>query len=169
MPEKALEFARQKHAGQRRKVSNAEYVVHPINVAKILEKYGCQEPFLSAALLHDTIEDTSTTYDEILVQFGRDIADLVRELTNDKREIKKIGKTQYLLEKLKNMSSKALTIKLADRLDNIRDLHLASKEFRERYYTETKEILQNLRGSLTSLQQELRKQILETLDDLNMS
>lgn len=149
---KALEFATRAHAGQRRKYHDEDYITHPMAVAKILELSRCKEPLLSAALLHDTIEDTSTKLEEIETEFGPEIAKLVYELTSDKDEVRRIGKTEYLTKKLNNMSDDALTIKLADRLHNVSGLEDEPSNFREKYSKETISILENLNRSLTSLQ-----------------
>lgn len=117
-----IAFATIKHQGQIRKFSGEEYIAHPIRVAMILTMYTNDHKLLSAAILHDTIEDTNTTFDEINTKFGRDIADIVKSLTNDPEEIKRIGKTQHLLEKISKMDTSTLLIKLADRLDNVSDI-----------------------------------------------
>ena len=121
---KALEFAKEKHKNQIRKVSKAEYVTHPIAVSYLLASYKKSknmEYLLCAALLHDTLEDTDTTIEEIKDIFGEFVSNLVVELTSDPNEIKNIGKNEYLKNKLLKISSYALTIKLVDRLSNILD------------------------------------------------
>lgn len=123
----ALEFAIIKHADQRRKNSGHPYVVHPIRVAALVrELCGVQKSRESglyiAALLHDTLEDTDTTQEEIVAQFGHAVAMLVEAVTSDKEKIKSVGKTAYLRDKINFMSNDALLLKLCDRLDNISDL-----------------------------------------------
>jgi len=121
---KALKFAQKKHANQFRRVSGAEYVTHPIAVSYLLASYKRSkniDALLSAALLHDTVEDTDATIEEIRELFGDLVTNLVSELTSDPEEIKRLGKNEYLKLKLVQMSSYALTIKLVDRLSNIID------------------------------------------------
>jgi len=125
MLEKTLKFIIRKHYGQLRKKTKIPYIIHPIIVSVLLKKY---KPFFSnydelyiVALLHDTLEDTNTTYDEIVEEFNVNIANLVLELSNDKEIINVIGKNEYLKQKVINLSSNALTIKLIDRLSNIID------------------------------------------------
>jgi len=142
--ETALEFAIEKHKGQYRKKSKAPYVWHVINVAKNVEenkKSKNLEVLLVSALLHDTVEDCGVTLLEISEKFGLKVASIVEELTSDKNEIEKIGKTEYLNNKLLKISSYALVIKLSDRLDNVKDLKDMNDDFRERYKKETIEIL----------------------------
>jgi guanosine-3',5'-bis(diphosphate) 3'-pyrophosphohydrolase len=92
--------------------------------------------------LHDTIEDTDTTHEDLERMFGGLVASLVQELTSDKEEVKKLGKAQYLSNKMAKMSSYALVIKLADRLDNVQDIKTAkSQKWRDRYRAETEQVL----------------------------
>lgn len=122
----ALKFATKAHEGQTRKMSGNEYITHPIKVSYLLASYKTKSKnynhLLAAALLHDTIEDCEVTHEDIKENFGELVASIVRELTNDSNEIKKIGKLEYMKKKMIGMSSYSLTIKLVDRLANITDL-----------------------------------------------
>jgi (p)ppGpp synthase/HD superfamily hydrolase len=120
----AIEFATAKHSGQTRKVSGEPYISHPIIVSYLLANYKTSkrlEELICAALLHDTFEDTDTSFDEISNKFTPFVASLVLELTNDEDIIGRIGKLAYFKSKWKGMSSYALTIKLCDTLSNISD------------------------------------------------
>jgi (p)ppGpp synthase/HD superfamily hydrolase len=100
---------------------------------------------MTAALLHDTVEDCpNTSLQEIAETFGYYVAALVDELTSDEKEIKKIGKTEYLKNKMAKMSSYGLVIKLSDRLDNVRDMSAVNLQFQKKYTKETLEILEYL-------------------------
>ena len=140
--EEALKFATRMHEGQYR--TNGEpYISHPIRVAHNVEKYKNSKDLnilKMAAYLHDTIEDTNATYEDLATLFGSTVASIVLELTTDKDMKAEIGKTRYLEIKMKNMSSWA--IKLCDRLDNISDLSICSEEFRKRYTEETIAIIE---------------------------
>jgi len=142
--EEALKFATRMHEGQYR--TNGEpYISHPIRVAHNVEKYKNSKDLnilKMAAYLHDTIEDTNATYEDLATLFGSTVASIVLELTTDKDMKAEIGKTRYLEIKMKNMSSWALVIKLCDRLDNISDLSICSEEFRKRYTEETIAIIE---------------------------
>jgi len=121
---KALQFAASKHKGQVRRVSGLPYVTHPVTVMFLLQTYKESkklEELLVACLLHDTLEDTDTTFEEISTTFTPLVASLVQELTSDDTEIKRVGKNEYLKVHLKGISSYALVIKLADRLSNVMD------------------------------------------------
>lgn len=121
---KALEFCKRKHAGQTRKGSGHAYATHPISVSYIVAAYKRSkhlDEILIASLLHDTLEDTETTFVEIATKFSPLVASLVLELSNDEVEIAKLGKLEYQKKKLVGMSSYALVIKLGDRLHNVSD------------------------------------------------
>lgn len=121
---KAYRFADAKHAGQVRKFSGEDYISHPIAVSYIVASYKKSkhlDELVAAAILHDVLEDTDTTFEELAREFTPLIASLVYELKSDKEEIKRVGKTAYLQKKMCAMSSYALVLKLADRLHNMSD------------------------------------------------
>lgn len=121
---KAIRFADGKHLGQKRKVSGEDYFTHPLMVSYLLAKYKESKKLdllLTTSVLHDTIEDTETSYEEILKEFGAEVMSLVQALTSDPEEIKRLGKNEYLKKKMVGMSSYALVIKLVDRLSNVLD------------------------------------------------
>lgn len=145
----ALRFATEKHKGQIRKGKNPkEYITHPINVAKLIEKYKGNssniDELITAAYLHDTIEDTDATYYELLENFGPLPASIVMEVTSNKEMQNLIGKNVYLSLKMLSMTNYALTLKLCDRLDNIMGLDDVDYEFRQEYINETIYIVDKL-------------------------
>ena len=121
----AIQFASEKHKNQVRRGSGLPYVTHPIIVSELIRKYKGNsvniEALICAALLHDTLEDTDTNYHEIERLFGTLVASLVFELTSDEVAIEKMGKNEYLMQKMVTMSSYGLVCKLCDRLSNIID------------------------------------------------
>jgi len=143
-PEEALKYATQAHAGQTRSGGDP-YISHPVRVANHIKQFKQShnlDALISAAYLHDTIEDTDTTQEILHDLFGGLVASLVKELTSDPEEIKKVGKAQYLSHKMAAMSSYALVIKLADRLDNVKDITTArTPQWRAKYAAETNQIL----------------------------
>lgn len=152
MTGKALRFAAAKHEGQRRKFSDQPYVAHPIRVARgVLRFKSTPNPELlqSAALLHDTVEDTAATLTEIAGLFDFNVAAIVEELTSDGDGIERLGKAEYLARSVIGMSSYALTVKLLDRLDNTSDLRAIGGGFAKRYARETKHVLWRLREART--------------------
>jgi len=121
---RAIQFIEDKHYGQRRKFSGLPYIVHLFNVYAIAKEYKHsthQDDISAICLLHDTLEDTDTTVEELTFEFGPLVANTVAELTNDRAKIAQIGKTKYVDEKLLTLSNYALVVKLADMLANIID------------------------------------------------
>lgn len=116
-------FARRRHndTGAIRKVSKEPYWVHPEGVAKIVMEHGGSDIEIKAAMAHDVLEDTGDTFEDIAEKFGDEVASIVKEVTNDKDEIAKIGKERYISEELCRLSPEALTVKLADMLYNMKD------------------------------------------------
>jgi GTP diphosphokinase / guanosine-3',5'-bis(diphosphate) 3'-diphosphatase len=120
----ALEFAAHKHRNQRRKdVDASPYINHPIALAHLLVAEGGVSDTLTlvAALLHDTVEDTDTTYDEIRQRFGKTVADVVLEVTDD-TSLQKSRRKQLQIEHAPHLSKRAALVKLADKTINLRDL-----------------------------------------------
>ena len=74
---KAINYAAKAHSGQHRKGTKIPYIIHPLGVAKILIEYGCADHVVIAGILHDTIEDTTVTFEQIKDIFGSAVADLV--------------------------------------------------------------------------------------------
>lgn len=141
----ALDYATHAHRDQTR-AGGEPYIGHPVRVAQTIAKFKQShniDALIAAAYLHDTIEDTDTTHEDLEKMFGGLVASLVLELTSDLEQIKKVGKQEYLARKMAHdMSSYGLVIKLADRLDNVQDIATAkSPEWRARYKAETEHIL----------------------------
>lgn len=121
---KAVEFAAHKHRDQRRKdLDKTPYINHPIALAQVLrEEGGVRDPrVIAAALLHDTIEDTETTYEELRGQFGTTIADCVVEVT-DVKFLSKAARKRLQVAKAGRASKAAKQVKLADKICNLRDI-----------------------------------------------
>ena len=145
----AMKFAFCAHDGQRRKDGRTPYIVHPIAVVRYLSSdLRVSDPdLLSAAALHDVIEDTGTSLGELARHFGRNTARLVEELTVPREfhgpEVPDSRKTEVLVRDIARMSWKAVLIKLADRLDNLSDMNNAvwSSQKRRRYIEQTAQLL----------------------------
>ena len=120
----ALAFAAHKHRAQRRKdVEASPYINHPIALARTLAVEGgvSDTKTLIAAVLHDTVEDTDTTFEEIRAMFGAKVADIVREVTDDKT-LEKADRKRLQIEHVPHMSKRAALVKLADKTSNLRDV-----------------------------------------------
>jgi guanosine-3',5'-bis(diphosphate) 3'-pyrophosphohydrolase len=120
----ALSFAADKHRDQRRKDSHASpYINHPIQVAHILSSVGLvnDEVVVAAALLHDTVEDTDTSPEELAERFGTKISGLVSEMTDDKT-LPKEERKKFQIEHAPSLSVEATLVKLCDKICNVSDV-----------------------------------------------
>jgi len=120
----AVEFAARKHSSQRRKdVDASPYINHPIAVASVLAvEAGVSDlATLQAAILHDTVEDTETTYGELVERFGAAVADVVMEVTDDK-SLPKDERKRLQIAHAHKKSKQAAMVKIADKTCNLRDI-----------------------------------------------
>jgi (p)ppGpp synthase/HD superfamily hydrolase len=120
---KAYKFACEKHDKQIRKnTKQLPYIHHPIEVVDILVRSGVTDiATLCAGVLHDTIEDTKTTYEELVQEFGKEIADIVMECTDDK-SLPKLDRKKLQIEHSEHMSVGAKLVKMADKFSNTSSL-----------------------------------------------
>ena len=140
--ERAYTTAERLHAGQVRK-SGDPYITHPLAVTTILADMGMTEPTLVAALLHDTVEDTPYTLEELTRDFGDEVAQLVDGVTKlDKVKYGDTAQAETIRKMIVAMSRdiRVLVIKLADRLHNMRTLRYVKRESQERTARETLDI-----------------------------
>lgn len=147
--EKAYQFAKARHeaVGQLRDYTGEPYINHPVEVAGIVRSVPHDEAMVLAALLHDTVEDTETTIDEIHTEFGSDVADLVGWLTDvskssdGNRALRKAIDREHTSQ----APARAKTIKLADLISNSRSILEHDPAFAEVYLQEKALLLEVLR------------------------
>jgi guanosine-3',5'-bis(diphosphate) 3'-pyrophosphohydrolase len=155
----ALEFAAHKHRDQRRKdVHASPYINHPIALANILvNEADINDPeVICAALLHDTVEDTETTPEELAAEFGAVIRDIVLEVTDDKR-LPKVERKRLQIEHAAHASAKAKLVKLADKISNLRDIASSppaswSLARQQEYFEWAKAVIDGVRGANAKLE-----------------
>ncbi len=151
---KALSFAAHKHRDQRRKDAAASpYINHPIALAEVLAGEGrvTDIEVLAAALLHDTIEDTATTGEELREHFGERIAAMVDEVTDDQK-LPKPERKRLQIEHAAQLSAGAKLVKLADKICNLRDVAERPPakwdlQRRREYFDWAKQVIDRLRGA----------------------
>lgn len=170
----AATFAAEKHRDQRRKSVNASpYINHPLAVAALLANAGGVNDveLLTAAVLHDTVEDTDTSLDEVREFFGKSVRDLVAEVTDDK-SLPKERRKQLQIENAPHKSDRAKQLKIADKICNIGDIDATSPEDWDgdrkcRYLHWAVQVIQGCRGVNTALDQLFDQAISEARDRLN--
>src|SRR5919107_4785981 len=165
--ERAYAEADKWHTGQMRK-SGDPYITHPLAVTTILADIGMTEPTLAAALLHDTVEDTPYTLEQVRQDFGEEIAQLVDGVTKlDKVKYGDSAQAETIRKMIVAMSRdiRVLVIKLADRLHNMRTLRYVKQETQERVARETLDIYAPLahRLGMNTLKWELEDLAFATL------
>ncbi|CAN7979850.1 unnamed protein product [Ixodes pacificus] len=144
-----VNFAAIKHRSQQRDDGQTPYINHPIGVARILtHEAGIYDlTTIQAAILHDTVEDTDTTPEEIEEHFGSRVRAIVDEVTDDKRLPSEVRK-RLQIEHAPHSSHEAKLVKLADKLYNLRDIPLSWNEQRVQAYFEWSEkVVYGLRGT----------------------
>ena len=126
---RSYQFAKDRHdaTGAIRKFSGAPYIVHPDGVAKIVDAYGGDDDQVKAALAHDLMEDAEVTYEEVEEYFGPKAARIVKLITNDPEEVKRVGKEKYISDELMRLPHEALLVKLGDMYYNMTD-HCPEKQ-----------------------------------------
>ena len=172
----AIKFADKKHKGILRD-DGTPYILHPLRVAGFVQKYKITKHgsmLFMAAVLHDTIEDTYTSYRELCDRFGEETASIVMELSTAKFAplwIGKGGKAEYLSKKMENMTSYALFIKLCDRLDNVCTLSGCTEKKINKTVSDTRIILDYIKKvrTLTSSQEKVVKAIEKELAKYNVA
>jgi guanosine-3',5'-bis(diphosphate) 3'-pyrophosphohydrolase len=149
----AIGFAANKHRDQRRKDAVASpYINHPIALANVLANEAGidDERVLIAAILHDTIEDTETSEQELIREFGQEITGIVLEVTDDKA-LSRSERKRLQVEHAPSISRRAKLVKLADKICNLRDIATSpppdwSLTRRQEYYDWAKAVIDGLRG-----------------------
>ncbi len=169
--DKARRYASKAHASidQRRKYTNDPYIVHPQAVADIVSSVPHTEEMLAAAWLHDTVEDTSTTLDDINSHFGPQVAELVGMLTNVSLacEGDRIEKKNLDRQHCAKASPAAKTIKLADLIDNLRSLVTHDPDFAKTYLIEKRLMLAVLKEGDATLWLQVEHIINDSLQRLH--
>lgn len=173
---RSASFAADKHRHQRRKdVESLPYINHPLDVATVLACEGSvtDVDLLMAALLHDTVEDTDTSNEELVERFGERVASIVREVTDDK-SLPKQQRKKLQIEHAPLVSNEAKQLKLADKICNVRDIDVESpagwthaRKFE--YLDWADQVIAGCRGVNDALERRFDEAVAETRHDLGKS
>jgi GTP diphosphokinase / guanosine-3',5'-bis(diphosphate) 3'-diphosphatase len=156
---RAVAFSARKHTHQRRKdIEESPYINHPIALADVLwHEGGVRDAVvIAAALLHDTIEDTKTTAAELRREFGAKVADIVAEVTDNKK-LPKERRKELQIEHATHISKSAKLVKIADKMCNLRDILQSPPkdwpiERKREYFEWGKKVIDQMRGTNAKLE-----------------
>ncbi|MEN9407657.1 MAG: hypothetical protein RLZZ455_873 [Candidatus Parcubacteria bacterium] len=118
---KAIQFATAAHEHQKRKGKEVSYIMHPLSVGLLLASSGAPEEIIIAGILHDTIEDTEVTYKDIEKEFGKHIADIVNDVTEQDKSLSWAERKRLALDHVATMHPDSLLVKTVDVLHNMSD------------------------------------------------
>ncbi len=118
--DRAIGFAARAHANQRRKTGDVPYIAHPFAVGMLLQKMGCDETIVAAGLLHDTVEDTHVTLEEIRERFGEEVAEIVAGCTEPPK--KKVDWETRKLHTIHSLQDASIAVKLVAAADKYHNL-----------------------------------------------
>ncbi len=171
----AILFAATSHAGQFRKDGVTPYINHPVEVMHLLAHTGniADHEILMAAVLHDVLEDTDATTEELSERFGHRITDIVIELTDDMSLPKEERKRQQLITCTK-LSSEAKVIRISDKICNVYDILYAppgdwTVQRRKEYLQWASSVVAKIRGTNQALETHFDELIVESIRNLEIS
>ena len=121
---RALAYAEREHAGQLRAVDRAPFIVHPVEVAQLLHHAGAPDYLVAAGVLHDTVEKTDATVDELRERFGARVAALVEAVTEDPRIVDFSERKAALRAQVAAAGPDAMRLFVADKISKVRELRL---------------------------------------------
>ena len=120
--EKAIIFSAKAHRSQTRRGTDIPYITHPFAVGMYLQQANCSEEVITAGILHDTLEDTETTYNDLKESFGDYIANLVLVASENDKSLPWEVRKQHTIETLKDASIEEVHVIVADKLHNLKSI-----------------------------------------------
>ena len=132
--QKAIEFAAEAHEGQKRKKSDIPYISHPYAVAAILQQQKCKEHVIIAGVLHDTVEDTDVTIEDLLREFGQVIADIVAGVTEPSKDLSWEQRKTNMVNVIKTAPKEVKFVSCADKLHNLHTVIRTHKKIGDRVW-----------------------------------
>jgi (p)ppGpp synthase/HD superfamily hydrolase len=122
---KAVRFGVERHRGQERDSDHAPFVVHPLEVASLLERAGYPDHVVAAAVLHDVLEDTDTDRAGLEADFGREVAQLVAAVSDDPTIEDEEKRKSQVRERIRHLDGEAAAIYAADKVSKVRELRVS--------------------------------------------
>ncbi len=167
--DRALEFAAYAHRHQKRKGTEIPYISHPYAVGMILQRAGCKEEVIAAGLLHDTLEDTDTSEEQLLQSFGPVVLEIVKGCSEPDKEASWEARKQHTLDELKHAALPIRQVSCADKLHNIRSIKHDLEKYGEDTWTRFKRGRESqawyYQGVVESLEYASRFALLDELED----
>jgi hypothetical protein len=121
---RAIAFAQEQHAGQRRLADRAPVLVHPLEVASYLERAGCSDYVVAAAVLHDVLEDTDADRSQLEALFGRQVTELVAVVSDNPEIRDEEQRKDAVRERVRHVGGDALAVYAADKVSKVRELRM---------------------------------------------
>lgn len=129
--EYAIYYATKAHKGQRRKMEDIDMIFHPFSCGMLLQRNGCDEDIVSAAILHDVVEDTKYTFDDIEKEFGKIVRDYVYDASEPDKSLEWEERKKHTIEHIKDAPIGSKFIVAADKISNLEDLYECIEKYGE--------------------------------------
>ena len=129
--EYAIYYATKAHKGQERKIEHVDMIFHPFTVGMILQRAGCDEDIVVAGILHDVVEDTPATFDDIERDFGKKVRDYVYDSSEPDKSLEWEQRKEHTIEQIKNAPLGSKLIVACDKISNLEDALDNIKKFGE--------------------------------------
>lgn len=170
--EQARKIAREAHKGQKRSFSDEEYYKHPERVGEMILNETGNSTLAAAGFLHDVLEDTNCSFNDIESKVNKKVAEIVQGVTHHNEsdhDDKAQAKVEAIVNNLQEAPKQSITLKLYDRFDNIKGLEKTPNHFQKRYTRETKKLIRTVKNkfALSKQQKAISNRILTTLKKQN--
>lgn len=136
--EYAIYFATKAHQGQKRKIEDIDMIFHPFIVGMMLQKAGCDDDVICAGILHDVVEDTKYTFDDIEKEFGEKIKNYVYDASEKNKSLEWEERKKYTIKHIKNSPLESKLIVACDKISNLDDLYECLQKYGEKAWNSFK-------------------------------
>lgn len=129
--EYAIYYATKAHKGQRRKIEDVDMIFHPFTCGMLLQRNGCDEDVVCAGILHDVVEDTPHTFDDIEKEFGKKVRDYVYDASEPDKSLSWEERKKHTIQQIKNAPLGSKLIVACDKISNLEDLYECIEKYGE--------------------------------------